>query len=180
MKEKNVLKKMIANFWYYHKTAVLIAAAVLAAGVYLFMQQRGQTKPDYHVSIVSPVSYSEEALSSLRTAIEAAGEDRNGDGEITVSLHTFRIALGEENQDSNQIGALDADLVGNVSGIFFLHDPEKFEETTNGICEALLAVPLSACPALSDLGMDDLSLSVRNSADEGYRSLFETLSEGRK
>ncbi|MBR5116793.1 MAG: hypothetical protein IK096_06980, partial [Lachnospiraceae bacterium] len=138
----------------------------------------GQTQPEYHISIVCPVPYPDETVSALRSAIEAAAEDSNGDGKIQVSIHTFRIALGEENQDVNQIGALDADLVGNVSGIFLLYDPQKFEETTNGICIAQQAFPLSACPPLSGLGMDDLSLSVRTGADERYTSLFRTLCGG--
>ena len=172
------MKEKIVNFWYYNKTALLIAGVILAFGVYLLLQQSREVQPDYHIAVVSPLTYPDETLASLQAAVEASGEDCNGDGAVMARVHAFRIALGAENQDANQIGALDADLVGSVSGIFFLHDPKAFEETANGICIAQQAVPASGCRSLSSVGLDDLMLSVRRDADERYVRLFNALRAG--
>ena len=178
------MKEKIVNFWYYNKTALLIAGVILAFGVYLLLQQSREVQPDYHIAVVSPLTYPDETLASLQAAVEASGEYCNGDGAVMARVHAFRIALGAENQDANQIGALDADLVGSVSGIFFLHDPKAFDtkpyirKTVNGICIAQQAVPASGCRSLSSVGLDDLMLSVRRDADERYVRLFNALRAG--
>ena len=156
------MKKKIQNFWYYHKTVFLIAVLVAAAGTYLFLQQTKTVKPDYEVAIVSPDYFSPEQLSVLADMLGQFGNDCNGDGSVVV-------------QDSNQISALDADLVGNVSGLFLLDDPAVFEEVTNGICKSSEAVPVSGCEVLRGHGFDGLFLAVRIKADEKYAAMLDAL-----
>ena len=169
------MKKKIQNFWYYHKTVFLIAVLVAAAGTYLFLQQTKTVKPDYEVAIVSPDYFSPEQLSALADKLGQFGNDCNGDGSVVVNPRVYRVALGMEGQDSNQISALDADLVGNVSGLFLLDDPAVFEEVTNGICKSSEAVPVSGCEELGGHGFDDLFLAVRIKADEKYVAMLDAL-----
>ena len=145
--------KRIQNFWYHYKTVAIIAAVIIAAGAYLILQQTKTEKPDYEVAIVSPDYFTEEQLSALKDVLQSNGEDCSGDGNVVVNLRVYRIALGQDGQDSAIIGALDADLVGNVSGLFFLNDPGIFEETANGICKASEAVPVADCEVLKGLGL---------------------------
>ena len=169
------MRKKIQNFWYYYKAAVIIALVIVAAGAWLLVQQKKAERPDYEAALVSPEYYSEEQIESLKDALQKAGADSNGDGKVSVNLKVYRIALGEEGQDANVIGALDADLVGKVSGLFLLSDPVKFEEVTNGICRAADAVPAAECEALRGLGFDGLSLAVREGADEKYAVMLKEL-----
>ncbi|MBQ3373040.1 MAG: hypothetical protein IJG40_07905 [Oscillospiraceae bacterium] len=167
--------KRIQNFWYHYKTAAIIAAVIIAAGVYLVLQQSKTVKPDYEVAIVTPAYITEEQLSSLKDVLQQNGEDCSGDGSVVVNLRVYRIALGQDGQDSAVIGALDADLVGNVSGLFLLDDPGIFEETANGICKASEAVPVSGCEELKGLGFDGLFLSCRTGAEKKYAAMLEAL-----
>ncbi len=169
------MKMKIQNFWYYYKAVVIIAALIVTAGAYLVLQQTKTEKADYEVAIVSRSYFTEEQLFDLRGKLEAFGADSNLDGSVVVNLRTFRIALGEDGQDSAQISALDADLVGNVSGLFLLDDPVGFEKATNGICRSSEAVPVSECKALNSSSFSGFFLAVRGDADEKYAAMLEAL-----
>lgn len=169
--------KTLQNFWYYHKVPLIIILAVLAAGIYL-LSQRGETvSSDYDLAIVSPRGCSDEQLSQIRNVLEQAGTDQNGDGAVTVNVHVYHFALGADGQDMNEIGKLDADLVGKLSGIFFTDDPEAFEASTNGIGKAADAVSVSDITRFSGCGIDDLYLLIRGEADQKYTALLSALSE---
>lgn len=128
------MKKWLENVLYHYGTVLLIAVLVLAAGGYMLFQQNSVPEADYTIGVVCPESLSSEETDRLRQAFEAAAEDVNGDGRAAVQLRVYRAALGSEGQDPTQLGALDADLVGKVSGIFLLSDPAAFDAATGGLC----------------------------------------------
>ena len=169
------MKTKLQNFWYYYKVPAVIALLVLAAGVYLFLIRRGSVESDYHVAIVSAQSRSGEQLGRIQRVLEGIGQDQNGDGAVSVQVRVFRFAIGEDGQDPNEAAALDADLVGNESGLFFVEVPEKFEHSTNGIGKAADAIPVSGIPLLSGCGIDDLYLIIRTGADNKYTELVSAL-----
>ncbi|MBQ6517975.1 MAG: hypothetical protein IJI14_04590 [Anaerolineaceae bacterium] len=169
------MKNKILNFWYYHKVHIFVALAILAMGVYFILTSRTVVQSDYDIAIVSAQGCSEEQMAQIRDVFQQAGKDLTGDGAVTVNLHLYRFALGEEGQDREAIAGLDADLVGNVSGIFFVDDPERFEEATNGLGRSADAIPVSGIPALSGCGMDHLSLLIRTNTDEKYSSMLSAL-----
>ena len=87
-----------------------------------------------------------------------------------MRLHTYYVSLagdsGSTDEDTVQaVSALDADLIGRVSGIFLAEDPAAFQTVTDG----LLAEPATAF----DLG---LHLAVRKDAEPAYDTLFQKLS----
>ena len=171
------MKKKLQNFWYYHKVHVIIILAVLAAGLWFCLQDRKTTVPDYHAAIVSPRGCPDEQLAKLRSVLEGAGQDQNGDGLVSVTVQVYRFAIGEDGQERTEIAKLDADLVGKQSGVFFVEDPEKFEEATNGIGKAADAVPVGDIPPLSGCGIDGLYLLLRNGADPKYADLLSALTK---
>ena len=171
------MKKKLQNFWYYYKVPAIIALIVLAAGIYLFLLQHRSVESDYHAAIVSPKSPSADQLERIQKVLEGIGQDQNGDGSVVVTLRVFRFAIGEDGQGMNEAAALDADLVGNQSGLFFVNDPEKFEKSTNGIGKAADAVPVSGLPLLSGCGIDDLYFLVRSGADQRYIEMRSALTE---
>ena len=169
------MKAALENFWYHYKIPVLIAAAILAVGSYLLVQQVKTVPADYEAALVSSEYYSDEQLAALQEMLAAAGTDTNGDGNIVVAVHRFRLKIGADGQDSAEIGALDADLVGNRSGLFLLEDPQAFEEATNGICHAAEAISCADIPALSGESWSSLSAVVRENADEKYAVMLSAL-----
>ena len=171
------MKKKLQNFWYYYKVPAIIALIVMAAGIYLFLLQHRSVESDYHAAIVSPQSPSADQLERIQKALEGIGQDQNGDGSVVVTLRVFRFAIGEDGQGINEAAALDADLVGNQSGLFFVNDPEKFEKSTNGIGKAADAVPVSGIPLFSGCGIDDLYFLVRSGADQRYIEMHSALTE---
>ena len=173
------MKKKLQNFWYYYKIPAVILLAVLAAGLYLFLTKRQTVESDYNIAIVSPQSPSAEQLGLIQNALTSIGKDQNGDGIVLIQLRVFRFAIGEDGQDMNAVAALDADLVGNESGLFFVEDPEKFEKSTNGIGKAAEAVPVSGLQLLSGCGIDDLYLLMRTGAEEKYALLSASLTNQR-
>lgn len=160
----------LRNFWFYYKKHLLIGlAAVLTVG-YLSLQKLSDPKPDYHIGLVQTLPCSDEELHQLEKRFAAAGEDRNGDGEVLVQIHTYFVDLADESENAGvanaqTVAALDADLIGGVSGIFLLEDVETFRRITNGILSEG-SIPLE----------NGLSLTFRQDADPAYLALADALS----
>ena len=171
------MKNKLLNFWYYHKVHVIIILAVLAIGAYFLLTQQKTVKSDYDIAIVSAQGVSDEQMGQIRDVFQQAGTDQNGDGAVTVKVHLYRFAIGESGQDREAVAGLDADLVGKVSGIFFVDNPEGFESATNGLGKSADAIPTRSIPSLSPCGIDDLSLLIRAEADEKYTQVLSALTK---
>ena len=160
----------LKNWWWYNKRFVLIGLVVLAICAYMFIQSAGETEPDYFVGMVSTVPRSPEELAALEKRITDAGEDINGDGEVVLQLKSYAIDLDDPSPNAGynnyeKIAALDGDLVGKISGIFLMDEPEAFQDKTNGI----LAQPIVEFEP-------GLYMALRFDADEAYIDLFNNLS----
>lgn len=167
MTDKTISK--IKNWWYYHKNLVLLGVVVCAALLYMGLLNSRTPEPDYHVGLVTMTPYSPEQFADMEDTLRAAGQDRNGDGEVLVQLHTYNVDLADDSPNAGYLNyevaaALDGDLVGKVSGIFLVDDPAAFQRATGGI----LADPVSSW----EFG---LYLAVRSDADTAYIRLFESL-----
>ena len=171
------MKQKLQNFWYYYKIPTIIVLAILAAALWFFLQNRQITTADYDIAIVSPRGITEEQVTKLGSILESAGRDQDGNGSVKVNVSVYRFSIGEDGQNDLEVAKLDADLVGKVSGILFSNDPERFEETTNGIGKAADAVPVSGIPLLTGCGIDDLYLLIRADAENKYIELRSALTE---
>lgn len=165
---KNFLPKL-KNWWWYNKLFVLIGAAAIAVLIYCFMPSKNQENPDYHVAVVTKLPLREEEMTALEERLEAHGRDVNGDGEVLVKLHSYAVDLADKSPNAGSsnyqtVAALDADLVGKVSGLFILEDPETFRQVSNDI--------LSGAAVAFD---ERLSIALREGADDAYTELFESL-----
>jgi len=162
----------LQNFWFYYKKHLTIGVTVLAICCYLTVQTVTADKPDYHIGLVQAVPCSEEELSHLQSVLVAAGEDVNGDGQVLVKIHTYFVDLADDSPNagvanSQTVSALDADLIGNQSGIFLLEDVPTFMRVTDGI----LSPVISAIPSLDQ----ELFLGLRKDAEDAYVTLAENL-----
>ena len=171
------MKNKITNLLYYTKIHMIIILVVLAVGAYFFLTQQNSVKSDYDIAIVSAKGCSEEQMAQIRDVFQQAGTDQNDDGAVTVKVHLYRFAIGEAGQDREAVAGLDADLVGKVSGIFFLDNPDGFEAATNGLGKAADAIQARSISALSHCGIDDLSLLIRAEADEKYTQVLSALTK---
>ena len=163
------LRKKIQNFWFYYKIPFLVGLAVVFILGYLTVQKHTTVQPDYHIGLVRTVPCTDMELQSLKDTFTAAGQDLNGDGEVLVQIHTYYVNLEDPAENAgvanaDTIQALDADLIGNVSGIFLLEDVAAFQTVTNNL--------LSDTSATLENG---LYMTIRKNASSAYQLLFDNI-----
>lgn len=130
-KSKSVL--FFENLWYHYKAVIIIIAVVLAAALYFGVQTARRIDADYDIAVISPYGLRDEELSRLADEVTARGTDLNGDGEVKTGFRLYRIDFTGEiipDVDYEQVGGLDANLVGKVSGIYLTDQPSEFIEAT--------------------------------------------------
>ena len=164
------LRKKLQNFWFYYKIPLVVALAALLVLSYLGIQSRSTVQSDYHIGLVRESPCTDAALQSLNEIFTTAGEDRNGDGQVLVQIHTYYVNLSDDSENAGVrnaevVQALDADLIGGVSGLFLLEDVDTFQRITNNL--------LSDSIVATENG---LYLTIRKSASESYKLLFGKLS----
>ena len=85
-----------ANWWDYNlKWVILIGIAVVFVAYNFIGQYFFVTKPDYNVAVVAPYYLPEDTVNALQEALEAYGEDRNGDGKVVVTLNVYTLDYAE-------------------------------------------------------------------------------------
>lgn len=126
-------KKKWETWWWYHKIHVVTAAA--AVGVILYSVLPGILAPkmDYSVALITTEGIPEETMAALRERFEQVADDANGDGTVFVDVVHYGADLSGETEGTvNYLEAsrLDADLVGKVSSVFLLDNPDGFRANT--------------------------------------------------
>ena len=157
----------LKNFWYYYKIPLGIGLAVVVIGAYLGLQSAAAPEADYHIGLITTTPRSDAELAVLTDSFAHVGADLNGDGQVLVQLHTYFVDLADDSPNAgvanaDKVAALDADLIGNVSGIFLTEDPQTLREVTG---ELFPDVPVSYG--------DGLYLCIRRDAPEAYMQLME-------
>ena len=157
----------LRNFWYYYKTHLLIALAVALVAGYLGFQRLTTPEADYHIGLITTTPRSDAQLAVLTDGFAAVGTDLNGDGQVLVQLHTYFVDLADDSPNAgvtnaDKVAALDADLIGGVSGIFLTEAPQALQSITGDIFPD---APVS-------FG-DQLYLCIRSDAPDVYRQLAE-------
>ncbi len=150
----------IKNGLYYNWKWIAVIAAVLAAVVSLIMWSLGKTKPDYTLAYVGRNGLTEGTEKALLSALQALGEDVNGDGEVTVELQTYVTggnALDVDNAEySTAVSVrLLADLTEGDSAFFVTDDPEGLQMTYQ-----IFAMPDGTQPAEDDLSWEGKALAL--------------------
>ena len=161
------LWKKLQNFWFYYKIPLLAGLAAVLVLTYLGIQKLNTVQPDYHIGLVREIPCTDEELAALEAVFTQTGTDLNGDGQVVVQIHTYYVNLADTTENAgvtnaDVVQALDADLIGNICGIFLLEDVDTFQQVTNGL--------LSDSVTLLENG---LYLTVRKNAAEPYRLLAE-------
>ena len=122
------------NWWRYHWLYVLagVLAVLTAAGI--AWERFSRAEYDCGAALVTRYAVTQEELSALKTALEAAAEDSNSDGRVQVSVNDIQIDYTATDLDDTSIrqmttnvDKLHADFYTGQSGVFILDDPENFQ-----------------------------------------------------
>ncbi len=122
------------NWWRYHWLYVLagVLAVLTAAGI--AWERFARAEYDCGAALVTRYAVTQEELSALKTALEAAAEDSNSDGRVQVSVNDIQIDYTATDLDdasirqmTTNVDKLHADFYTGQSGVFILDDPENFQ-----------------------------------------------------
>ena len=122
------------NWWRYHWLHVLcvVLAAIALCGA--AWERLSQETYDCSVALVTRYGAHPSEIASLRTALEAACPDVDGDGEVHVAVNAIQIDYTSTDLDdaairqmTTNVDKLNADFYTRQSGIFLLDDPENFQ-----------------------------------------------------
>lgn len=141
MRMELTTRQRATNWWFYHRIHVLIAAAVLALGLFFFVQSRGVPDADYCVAYVGAKELDADAVSFLTAQLARYGKDMNGDGQVIVDLHPIIIDFAavlkrggiEGQSEQAAMLALEGDFNVGQSTIFLLDAPEAFQQFTGAL-----------------------------------------------
>lgn len=120
------------NWWHYHKFIVLgiIAAALLVFSfVYSIVSQ---IKPDYQVAFLTSYSLPDELMDEMEGYIAEYCDDRNGDGQVVVSVNTYVLGNPTNSNSSEDATALQASVARfmadctTAESMIFIHDEDSF------------------------------------------------------
>ncbi len=168
------------TWWWYHKTHVLIAVAVLAVILYSFLPNLLAPKADYALAVISTSSCPEETLSAVEALFETLADDSNEDGRVLIGVNVYTADLSGQTEgvlDYQAAAALDADLIGKISCLFLLDNPSGFIENT--AVSVAAPVPCAELPAFSSLTLPaNWCFTVRTDSDTAMQ-LYEHILSGR-
>lgn len=180
-KREYTKKEQWANWWDYHWRYLAGALALLLIGGYFLYGQLRTVKPDYEIALCAKQNLPFETAARLQEALEAYGQDLNGDGKVTVQLNEYTVDFsqnGGEDVYSQMAGMtqLQADLRSGASYIYFTDDLEGFAAVQGVSPEELESYPWEDCPVLAglDLGTYDKGTAAESTGESAqeYMSRF--------
>ncbi len=111
-KKRSVFKN-VANFIYHHKLISIVVGVVLATVVVSGVVRLCQRPCDYNIAIYTDgEKFTDTELDSVAELFRTCGEDRTGDGKITVSVRAYRPLGGNDVSNFIQEQALRRDIYG--------------------------------------------------------------------
>lgn len=157
-------KEKWKNWWYYHKWYVLAGCVtvflLVAIGKDIIHNVRNE--PDYQLAYVGESSLPAETVQALEQALEAMGQDVNGNGKVQVCINQY--VLGSDYDYTAQVQL----MTDYESAIFLLEDPAGFQEKfgllacTDGTISEETNAPMwyawTDCPVLMELELGDYVL----------------------
>ena len=177
-------KEKRENFWFYHKWHVIVGI-VAALMVFSFVWEIAtQVHPDYTIGILTTTGVPMGTGEALAEQLKPYFDDRNGDGEVVVSVMEYTIgkdadSIADPNVQMANITKLSGDIDGGESMLFLVDDMEYFQEQymlfayNDGTSPAegekpdyaRMGVRWGDCPALTSL---ELGASENFDGSQGY------------
>lgn len=116
------------NYWYHYKWVTIGVLFLLVAVVVVLVQAVTKTHADYTVCIVTQQELSLHATERLKTEFSVVGKDRNGDGEVNVTVQVLNIS---SEQAVSQSLANRQTLMAHIAArdvLLFALDPSYYHE----------------------------------------------------
>ncbi|MCD8084887.1 MAG: hypothetical protein LUF28_00905 [Clostridiales bacterium] len=185
----------------YNWGIVLCIVIVIGVGVSLLFSALGfgKVKPDYQVAYVGTDELPEDTVDALCEALEALGEDLNGDGQVVVQVNQYYTTSDTEDETGAMTAyasevSLIADINDCESYFFLVEDPDDFQTkyqllaTEDGGCpedtdtDGMGKVYQWAnCPVLAGIDLGEYTISLMGETATGdSNELVQTLYLGRR
>lgn len=153
-----------SNWWHYHWKQLVAAAALLAGLGWLASAALLRPETDYQIALVTAGTLTSEETQTLKDAVAAVAPDRNGDGQVLITVNDIQLDFRTESTDgavmqamASNIDKLHADLYNCQSCIFIMDDPEQFQANMEA-----LGLPQDGSPA-PDADWQELVVPFRQS-----------------
>lgn len=115
-------KQKRENFWFYHKWHIVICV-VCAALVALFLYDMfRQENPDYEIAFLTDSAYMETDIERIRTQIASVADDRNGDGQVLVTINEYTISGSGNGQIEMAVMAQVMNDLSSFESVIYIMD----------------------------------------------------------
>ena len=121
------------NWWMrYRIHLLLVVVALILLGSLLFPLLR-RAVPDYRVGLITSYTMPSEGVDQLEEVLARYADDRNGDGEVLVSVSTYNFPSSVDTQRrENILMRLEADCASNEVQVFF-YEEAGFQEAQDAL-----------------------------------------------
>lgn len=121
------------NWWMrYRIHLLLVVVALILLGSLLFPLLR-RAVPDYRVGLITSYTMPSEGVDQLEEVLARYADDRNGDGEVLVSVSTYNFPSSVDTQRrDNILMRLEADCASNEVQVFF-YEEAGFQEAQDAL-----------------------------------------------
>lgn len=103
--EKTSAGKWLENLWYHYKFQICMAAVAIVTVVICVTQLVAKDTSDYYVIYAGPQLLAYQDVKYIERAVSKQGEDRTGDGKVTVTLKDIMMLSAEELEEAKASGA---------------------------------------------------------------------------
>lgn len=154
-------KEKRANWWYYHKTHVIVGALVVLLTVWFVYDTwiDVPVKPDLQIAYVGGQILPQDTVDVLQTALGAMMEDLNGDGQVLVRINQYQLSM--ESEDYMLLMAEQARLAADISEcesfMYLMEDPSYVQKGYGP-----LAYPDGTAPGEEDLASEKLWMACKD------------------
>lgn len=115
------------NWWYYHKGYLLIGLIVAVIAASWIYSAFFRPKPDYSFGLVTSFSVPAEVRESLEKHIAQYADDRNGDGQVMVTVNSYIFGDTLSSNDYQAVQAAFTRFAGDATmgtNIIYFHDED--------------------------------------------------------
>lgn len=126
------------NWWMrYRIHLLLVVVALILLGSLLF-PLLCRAVPDYRVGLITSYTMPSEGVDQLEEVLARYADDRNGDGEVLVSVSTYNFPSSVDTQRrDNILMRLEADCASNEVQVFFYEEAgfQEAQDTLKGLLQ---------------------------------------------
>ena len=117
------------NWWYYHKVHLLVGIIVVGLVGSFIYSMVTKVNPDYTIGLLTSYSMPSNGLDQLEQCITPYADDRNGDGQVVVTVVNY-VYSDDADADATQQQAAVVRFLADASSntcMIYLHDQEAFD-----------------------------------------------------